>query len=216
MQVTKRLSVIIPCFGRPQRTRRILNCLSEQTMMDFEAFIIGDGCPDFQQLIDSVEYKQWKVAMEEVGATINSFNLEKNYGGHGYFIRNYGIQNATTPYILFVDNDDTISPYHLEHYLSEIENTDYTLVYYNTFVAPINTIRSPELRPAGIGHSEIIITTKAARSVPPQTSEYGHDWNFIKSVIDLNLPTKKAVSTLHTYTVMSIGPEKIRVDNFID
>lgn len=184
--------------------------------MDFEAFIIGDGCPDFQELIDSAPFVQWKTAMSEAGALINSFNLEKNYGGHGYFIRNYGIQNATTPYILFVDNDDVISPQHFEHYLSEIENTEYALVYYNTFVAPSNSIRFPELRLGGIGHSEIIISTEVARRVPPQTSEYGHDWKFIEGIVNLGLPTKKAASRLYSYSVMSVGPEKTRVDNFID
>jgi hypothetical protein len=212
-----RVSIAIPCFGRPHRTRRMLNCLSKQTMLDFEAFLIGDGCPDFQQLIDSVEFLEWKASLEAAGAKINSFNLDRNYGGHGYYIRNYAISNATAPYIVFVDNDDVIAPDHLEFYLSEIEKTNYVMVYYNTFIDPDNAIRNAELRAAGIGHSEIILSVEAARSVPPQTSEYGHDWQLIEKIIALNKPIKKTSKPQKTtYTVTSIGPEKRRLDINID
>ncbi len=186
-------------------------------MMDFEAFIIGDACPDFQSLISSDEFALWKSSMKQLGASIESFNLHENYGGHGYYIRNYGIQNATTSYIVFVDNDDVIAKDHFEHYLSEIEGTDYAMVYYNTLVRPSNDqIRYPELRLAGIGHSEIIISTDIARKVPQQTSEYGHDWKFIEGIVNMNLPIKKASSNKTTYYIMSVGPEKHRIDSYID
>jgi len=215
--ISTRVTVIMPCFGRPGRTRRVLNCLSNQTMLNFEAFIIGDGCPDFQELLDSGDFVEWKAYMEGAGAVIHSFNLDRNYGGHGYYIRNYAIENAKSPYIVFVDNDDIIEPDHLEFYLSEIEGTDYGLVYYNTLVVPAGGIRDAQLRFAGIGHSELIIATKYAQVVPKQTSEYGHDWSFIKNILDLDIKVKKSTNPYKTtYHVMSTGPEKHRLDLDID
>ena len=50
-----RLSVAIPCFERPARTRRIINNLLAQNINGWEAFIIGDGCPYFDEMIESKE-----------------------------------------------------------------------------------------------------------------------------------------------------------------
>ena len=49
----RRLTVCVPCFERPQRTERIIDCLRNQTVNDFEVFLIGDHCPNFQQKLDS-------------------------------------------------------------------------------------------------------------------------------------------------------------------
>jgi hypothetical protein len=48
-----RLTVCLPCFGRPERTKRIINQIVEQNVDDWEVFAVGDNCPDFQNLIDT-------------------------------------------------------------------------------------------------------------------------------------------------------------------
>ena len=52
-----RLSVSMPCYGRPQRTIRAINCIANQSINGWEAFVIGDGCPVMQDFIDSDYFK---------------------------------------------------------------------------------------------------------------------------------------------------------------
>ena len=218
MNKNYRVSIVIPCFGRPQRTIRMLNCIADQTINNFEVFIIGDGCIDFQNLLESEIYNEWKTKMISGGNSVISFNTERNFGGHGYEIINYAIKHATGNYFMFAANDDVIAPDHLEFYLSEIENTDYDMVCYSTLVRPWNdSIRVPELRITGIGHSEIIVKTELAKKMPPHTPEYGHDWYFIENLLNAGAKVKMSSNmNKQTYHVMSVGPEKNRIDSYID
>lgn len=198
-----RLGIVIPCFGRPARTRRIINNVLSQTINNWEAFIIGDGCPQFQNMINSLEVDYFIKTAEEKGNKLHCFNLDKNYGGFGHYITNYAIQNTKSKYFIFAGNDDILMPNHFEHYLSEIENTDLDLVYYKTLVAATNQIRNPELRGGGIGHSEIIVRTDVIRDIK-HTMEYGHDWDFITQLLNKNIKSKKALSDVFTYVVTHI------------
>jgi len=195
-----RIGIVIPCYGRPARTRRIINNLLSQNINNWEAFVIGDGCPQFQNMIDSYEVDYFIKTAQQQGNNLHCFNLEKNYGGYGYFITNYAIKNSMSEYFIFAGNDDILLPNHFEHYLSEIENTDLDLVYYKTFLAPYNTVRDPELKGGGIGHSEIIVKTEFIKDITHKEI-YGHDWDFIQSIIDKNPKTKKALSAYTTYVV---------------
>lgn len=216
----KRISLVIPCYGRPARTRRMIDCISNQTINNFEAFIIGDGCPDFEKLLTDPFYQDFLAKMESLGNRIISFNMDRNYGGCGYHILNYALEKSTGKYFVFGANDDVIANDHLEFYLSGIENTDYDMVYYNSLVLPYeHPIRNSDLSLGHIGHSEIIVKTETAKKMPPHKPEYGHDWLFIKDLIDSGAKISKTANTEKTtYTVMSITGWNIRyrVDNEID
>jgi glycosyltransferase involved in cell wall biosynthesis len=109
------------CFGRPQRTKRSIECIVNQDINNWEAFIMGDGCPDFQNLINSGYLETIRQEQLEKGNIINYFNSEKQNGGCGYHLINHAIQNATGKYFIFFANDDVILSNHFSHYLSEIE-----------------------------------------------------------------------------------------------
>ena len=57
-----RITVSMPCFGRPARTKRSIECIINQDINNWEAFIMGDRCPHFQQLIDSGYLEEVKQA----------------------------------------------------------------------------------------------------------------------------------------------------------
>jgi glycosyltransferase involved in cell wall biosynthesis len=190
------------CFGRPQRTKRSIECIINQDIDNWEAFIMGDGCPHFQNLIDSGYLETIKQEQLEKGNIINYFNAEKQTGGCGYKLINHAIQNAKGKYFIFFANDDVILPNHFSNYL-EIENTGFDYMYFDSWVDPISSIRNSRLSPHQIGHSEIIIKTELAKKLPPHTSVYGHDWNFIKEMIQLGKGDKSKKS-LQTYRVMHV------------
>jgi len=192
----------MPCYGRPQRTLRSIECIVNQNITGWEAFIMGDACPDFQKLIDNGYLEELKIQEAHRGNIIHYFNAEENGGGCGYQLTNYAIQNATGKYLVFYANDDVILPNHFENYL-EIEKTAHDFMYFNSWIDPIDSRRNAALGPCQIGHSEIILTSKLAKSLPAHDDIYGHDWRFIEKMIVLGRGKKSTKNNL-SYRVMSV------------
>lgn len=195
------IGIVIPCWGRPLRTRRIIESVLNQTINNWEAFIIGDGCPFFQEMINNGEVDIYIKRAEENGNKLHIFNLDKNYGGFGYKIVDYAIENSNSKYFIFAGNDDILLENHFEHYLSEVGEFD--LVCYSTLVAPTNTIRTPKLECSGVGHSEIIVKTELIKEYK-HNSKYGHDWDFIEFILKKSNKFKISKDINYTYIVTHI------------
>jgi glycosyltransferase involved in cell wall biosynthesis len=204
-----RATISMPCYLRPQRTRRALDCILNQTATNFEAIVIWDGCPIFQSLEHHLS--KMKVKMEEKKNSLVYFNSQ-HYGYCGYWQTNWAIKNANGKYFLFYANDDVISTDHIEHYLSEIEGTDFDFVYFNSLVGPDRT-RLSNLNRGKVGHSELVVRTDFLKKMPEHTKEYGHDWFLIANMLQAGAKQKKAGSRKITYHVMSAGKrQEIGID----
>ena len=197
-----RITISIACFGRPERTKRSIQCILDQDVNGWEAFIMGDSCPHFQKLIDSGYLQFIKEEQKKKGNIIHYFNAEVNGGGCGYKLINYAIQNATGKYFIFYANDDIIFNNHFSNYL-EIENTDFDYMFFNSWVDPINKPRESKLANSAIGHSEIILKTELAKQLPEHSEKYGHDWEFI-NVMSKQGKGKKSKSQILSYRVMHV------------
>ncbi len=199
-----KLSVCLPCNGRPKRTIRILEQIKQQTLQGWELFVIGDNCSYFQNIIGSGYLEEYRKEAEINGNKVIYANLDIHYGGYGYHIRNLVKRQANSPYLIYIDNDDCILPNHFENYLSEIEGTDYDLVYFNSYVEPLNDIRISNLSIGNIGHSEIIVRLDFIKEIPDHVPEYEHDWVFINNIIKNKAKVSKAKINEATYIVKSI------------
>lgn len=199
-----KITIDLPCYGRPERTKRSIQCILDQDINGWEAFIMGDACPHFQKLIDSGYLESIKQEQEAKGNSIHYFNAEVNGGGCGYKLINHALSNAAGKYFVFYANDDVIYPNHFSNYLSEIQYTDYDLVYYNSHLTPFYTDRETIPAPSCMGHCDIIVKTEVARLIPSHSEKYTHDWDFIYEFIK-NGNYKKADSKLATYRVMRLG-----------
>lgn len=197
-----RITLSIACYGRPERTKRSIQCILDQDINGWEAFIMGDACPDFQKLIDSGYLQSIKEEQEKKGNIIHFFNAEVNGGGCGYKLINHAIQNATGKYFVFFANDDVIDRTHFRNYL-EIENTDLDYMFFNSFIDPIGKARESVLAPSVIGHSEIILKTSLAKQLPEHSAKYGHDWEFINAMAKQG-KGEKSKSTNLSYRVMHV------------
>jgi glycosyltransferase involved in cell wall biosynthesis len=202
-----RLTLSMPCYGRPERTIRSINCIANQTVNGWEALVVGDGCPVMQDFIDSNYFLDIQKDCEARGNDLYISNNLINKGGHGYDITNINIQLAMGKYFVFYANDDIILPNHFENYLSQIEGTDLDFVYFDSFVAPRNATRIAELQYGRIGHSELIVRTDFLRQMPAHNEHYGHDWALIQSMM-LNGKNKKAMNCPQTYRVMSLSDNR--------
>ena len=201
--ITPRITAVVPIYGRPQRTQRLIEQLCNQTINDFEVFLIGDHCAYFQDLLDNGKMMNLIEQERQKGNYFHAWNLYSNRGGFGYYVRNLMKILANGKYLCFIDNDDCIKNYHFQHYLSEIENTDFDFVYYNVFNSALGLIRDSQLSQGLIGHAELCIKTDFFKELPPQTGSYGHDFEMIKEMMAMTSLYKKATNPDWTYNVMS-------------
>jgi glycosyltransferase involved in cell wall biosynthesis len=197
-----RITISMTAFGRPERTKRSIQCILDQDINNWEAFIMGDCCPDFQKLIDSGYLQSIKEEQEKKGNIIHFFNAKENGGGCGYKLINHAIQNATGKYFIFYANDDIILNNHFSNYL-EIENTNLDYMFFDSLLDPTDKIRVSKLMICEIGHSEIILTTELARQLPEHSSEYGHDWAFIDGMSTKG-KGEKSKNNILSYRVMHL------------
>jgi GT2 family glycosyltransferase len=198
-----RITVSMPCYGRPIRTMRAIQCILNQTIPDYEALIVGDKCPNIQRILDNIENLP-EIGICPVESSFVIENLSQNYGGWGYHITNMNIQRAKGDYFVFMANDDVIEPNHFEERLKYIEDSEYDFVYFNTRVRPDGFYtRIPQLELGRIGHSELIIRTEFLKKMPPHEAIYGHDWNLIDAMMKAGAKYRYVDST-PTYVVMNM------------
>lgn len=206
-QTLVRLTVSLPCYGRPQRTIRAVECIAKQKSYNFEALVTGDGCDVMDKFIKSNYFEDLQKEVEKNNSKIILKSNAINYGGHGYAVTNEHIRSAKGNYFIFYANDDVILENHFENYLGAIENTNLDFAYFNSYVAPHHSVRNSELKYGHIGHSELIVKTSFLQSMPPHTGEYGHDWHLIDYMLRSTNKYKKAYGT-PTYWVMSLPNAK--------
>jgi hypothetical protein len=174
------------------RTRRALANILAQTVSDWQAFMIGDNCPDFQRMIEENLFNDTRII---------AFNTPTRHEGCGYWATNYAIQNATGNYFLFFANDDIISPCHMKTYLDQIEGTDFDFVYCDYLA--FGKLMKTKLKYSRIGHSALIVRTDFLQQMPLHSPRYGHDFDLITNMVKAGAKYRKADRIIPTYYVMS-------------
>lgn len=200
----KKLSLIVPCWGRPQRTLRAMQCVLEQDMDGWEAIFVGDGCPDFQNLLDTGVFDIFEDTADIRGNEFKIYNLSEHYGGCGYQARNSAFEIINSEYTMFMDNDDVILRNHFSNYYNSIKNTELDMMYFDTYIEATDSIRTSQLVFGSIGHSEIIVKSNLLKGYV-QSPNYGHDWELIKKLIDSNISIGKSKCTQSTYIIKQLG-----------
>jgi glycosyltransferase involved in cell wall biosynthesis len=199
-----KVSLIVPCYQRPKRTLRAMLNVVSQDLNGWEAFFIGDGCPDFRKAIEEDAFLDLQHEAEMNGNKIHLIDIPEHHGGWGYVARNMGILQARGAYTMFMDNDDEILPSHFRNYYGFISNTDNDFCYFDTYIEPANVVRDAQLEFGKIGHHEIIVKTSWLRIIPKQSPNYGHDWEIIQSLVKAGAKSEKSKNP-YTYIVKAIG-----------
>lgn len=190
-----RVTISMPVYMRPKRTARAIKCIMDQTVDDWEAFIVGDDCPDyFSHKIPLYDHR------------VRCWNETNHRGGWGYNITNRSIDKSTGKYFMFMGSDDVISSWHMENYLSEIEGTYYDFVYFDYFL--LGERHNTKLKRGKIGDNALIIRTEFLRKMPMRKPEYGHDWTLIENMIKAGAKYKKS-NNYPTYHIMSTSKHPV-------
>lgn len=109
-----KLSIIVPVFNTEKYIERCLDSIANQTKkLDIEVVVINDGSTDNSEKVITTYIKEEK----------NNMNI-KYYSKKNEGIaktRNFGIEKATSEYIMFLDSDDYLKNSALEVLENHIE-----------------------------------------------------------------------------------------------
>lgn len=111
-----KVSIIIPTYNCEKYIARCLKSVFTQSYNNLEIIVIDDGSTD----------KTNEICKKLKNEDHRLVYIKKDNGGVSS-ARNLGLQRATGDYIIFVDSDDTIDNFMIEHMLNKIK--DYDCVY---------------------------------------------------------------------------------------
>lgn len=210
---TPRITISLPCYLRPQRTKRAIESIMSQTAHGWELLITGDKCPNFDREDFKAYLDECSLRATENGNSIVWDNNFVHTGNWGAEIRDQHIQEASGTWFMFMGNDDIITSKHLAYILTLVESTALNFAYFDTWVKPYNAPRNTQMQPGMIGHSELICRTEFLKTMPKHTPHYGHDWTLIDKMMNATYLHQKIRPHEFTYIVMSVkGNEEKGID----
>lgn len=98
------VSVVVPTYRRPEELGRALGSVLEQTHEDFEVLVVGDACPDVDEVVAGVH-----------DFRVRHWNLPRRHDDGGAAPRNYAVKAmARSGLIAYLDDDNRWAPEHLQ------------------------------------------------------------------------------------------------------
>lgn len=129
------ITFIIPTIGR-ETLNATINSILSQTCPKWKAIIVFDG------LSPSIEVNDPRFQILQVDKTERHKDHEHSAG----YVRNYGIKFATTEWVAFIDDDDTIKNTYVETFLSETKQYDIDVIIFRMIKHSILELRISEVR----------------------------------------------------------------------
>lgn len=119
-----KVTVIVPVYNKDRYIVRCLNSLKDQSIKEIEIICVDDGSTDFSN--DKV-----RECMKR-DARIRLLENKENKGTA--YSRNLAMNSARGQYIFFLDADDYVDQFTLEHYYRELCDADAEMCFYNFIV----------------------------------------------------------------------------------
>ena len=143
------VSIIVPAYNAEKYIRKCLDSLIHQTKKELEFIIINDGSTDHTEEIVK-EYKDKRIR----------YFKNKNQGIGK--TRNYGIEQAKSKYIMFLDSDDYLEKNACERMFQKIDSNDLDVVlcdFYKEYEnGTVEEIRTPHFDNSSLEDNPDIIT----------------------------------------------------------
>lgn len=111
------ISIIVPVYNASKYLRECINSISKQSYRNIEILLVDDGSSDNSLRI-----------CNELSEFDNRIKVLAKKNGGASSARNFGIDAATGEWIAFVDSDDLIQPFYIEHLLNAVKESDVDFV----------------------------------------------------------------------------------------
>ena len=134
------VDIIIPVYNTPSNDlKRCLDSILKQTSNDYKVYIIDDGSNE-----------ETKKFLNDYIKDKNNFILKSITNSGVSNARNIGIDISTSPYIAFVDSDDSLEPKFIEESLQIIKDNNLDIIIGGYNEIRNNTIDRIRLCDSGI------------------------------------------------------------------
>ena len=110
------ISIIVPIYNSSEYLRSCISSILSQSFTNFELILVNDGSTDDSK----------KICLAFAVKDQRILVVDKGNGGVSS-ARNAGIKVSSGKYLMFIDSDDTISPYMCEKLLKGIEQSKSSL-----------------------------------------------------------------------------------------
>lgn len=115
-----KISIIIPIYNSEKNLKKCLDSIVKQTYNNLEIILVDDGSNDNSlRIMKEYQMKDKRIKIIEKGNSGVSSS------------RNVGLINSTGEYITFIDSDDTIDTYYLEHTMKYFVDPEIDIVCAN-------------------------------------------------------------------------------------
>lgn len=144
----KDISIIVPIYNAERYINKCLNSIVKQTKKELEIILINDGSTDNTEKIIKT-YKDKRIKY-----------FKNDNHGIGYS-RNFGIEKATSKYIMFLDSDDYLKINACEELFKKAEKDNLDIVisnFYKVVNRNIEEIKLPNFENSSLKDNPDIIT----------------------------------------------------------
>ena len=187
--IVPKITFIIPTIGRDTLPDAI-DCLLNQTCLEWKAIIIFDGIePTIRISDDRITILQCEKRHDRT-----------HFHSAGY-VRNYGIQFATTEWVAFLDDDDGIKPTYVETFLKEVTDYDNDVIIFRmvrtdyanlsvSFADKLNNTKPDEIK---VEHLYDTNPNEERLFRLLYTMPFNNTDNFYKSEVGISFAAKKSL-----------------------
>lgn len=171
MKNDRKVSIIIPVYNVERYVRKCIESILKQTYENIEIIIVNDGSSDKTEEICRL--------FEKKDSRIFLHNLEN--GGVSK-ARNYGIQNSTGEYIVFVDGDDFVDSKYIEMLVNSFGSKDVGLGIVDYYIFENNKIYTISPNDSSVTY----LTNKQALDMITKHNFFeGYLWNkiFVREIV---------------------------------
>lgn len=109
--MTALVSIIVPAYNASNTILDTIKSIDEQTYKNFECIIVDDGSNDSAELCENISDYLGK----------DKYKYFKKENGGVSSARNWGANNASGDYLMFVDSDDKIASSYIEKCLNILQ-----------------------------------------------------------------------------------------------
>jgi glycosyltransferase involved in cell wall biosynthesis len=179
------LTIVCVAYRRPQSIQVLLHCFLAQTSQNFRLLVIHDG-PDAEMSVLLSEYTS------RYPDRIEYIFTETRYDDYGHSLRQLGLEQVSTPFVLFTNDDNYYVPVFVQTVLAVAHDKNADIVLYDvvhshenagdTIAPPYSVlITEPRMNRFDVGAG--VFRTELARAVGWRSRGFAADGVFIEDVL---------------------------------